>query len=112
MVEGGLQPLVKRGLEIGYCARPGAVDVRLTASGTDAEKLVRDGEAVVQKILGANIFGFDDDEIENVVVRLLTRTKKNAGAGGILHGRKHRASRHECAGRVGGFSRRRGQLRE
>ena len=49
---------------------------------------MRDGEAVVQKILGANIFGFDDDEIENVVVRLLTRKEKNAGAGGILHGRR------------------------
>ena len=28
-----LQPLVERGLGIGYCARPGEVDVRLTASG-------------------------------------------------------------------------------
>jgi nicotinamide-nucleotide amidase len=76
MVETDLQPLVKRGLEIGYCARPGAVDVRLTAGGPGAEKIVRDGEAVVQQILGANIFGFDDDEIEQVVVRLLTERKK------------------------------------
>ena len=75
-VEADLQPLVKRRLEIGYCARPGAVDVRLTASGAGAEKIVRDGEAIVQKILGANIFGFDDDEIENVVVGLLTQKKK------------------------------------
>jgi len=76
LVESDLQPFVKRGLEIGYCARPGAVDVRLTASGTAAEKLVRAGEAVVQKILGENIFGFDDDEIENVVVKLLAQNKK------------------------------------
>jgi nicotinamide-nucleotide amidase len=76
MVEGDLQPFVKLGLEIGYCARPGAVDVRLTASGANAEKIVRDGEAVVQKILGANIFGFDDDEIENIAVKLLTAQKK------------------------------------
>ena len=75
-VEADLQPLVKRGLETGYCARPGAVDVRLTASGAGAEQIVREGEAVVQKILGANIFGFDDDEIETVVVGLLTRQKK------------------------------------
>jgi|SRR5665213_516114 len=75
-VEADLQPLVKRGLEIGYCARPGAVDVRLTASGASAENLVRDGGAIVQKILGANIFGFDDDEIENIVVRLLTEQRK------------------------------------
>jgi nicotinamide-nucleotide amidase len=75
-VEVELQSLVNRGLEIGYCARPGAVDVRLTAGGAGAEKTVREGEAVVQKILGANLFGFDDDEIENVVVRLLTEQKK------------------------------------
>jgi len=76
MVAGDLQPLVARGLEIGYCARPGAVDVRLTASGTGAEKIVADGEATVRKNLGANIFGDDDEEIENVVVRLLTEQKK------------------------------------
>ena len=91
MVEGDLLPLVKRGLEIGYCARPGAVDVRLTASGAGAEKIIRAGEAVVQKILGANIFGFDDDELENVVVRLLTEKKQTLAlaesctGGGIAH---------------------------
>ena len=31
---------------------------------------------VVQKILGENIFGLDDDEMEEVVVRLLTERKK------------------------------------
>ena len=75
-IEADLQPLVARGLEVGYCARPGAVDVRLTAIGLTAEKIVREGEAVVQKILGASIFGLDDDEIENVVVRLLVAKKK------------------------------------
>jgi nicotinamide-nucleotide amidase len=52
------------------------VDVRLTASGAAAEEVVRAGEAVIERILGANIFGFDDDEIENVVVRLLTQKRK------------------------------------
>ena len=75
-VEAGLQPLVARGLEVGYCARPGAVDVRLTASGAGAEKIIGEGEAVVRKNLGAHIFGVDDDELENVVVRLLTEQKK------------------------------------
>ena len=64
------------GLELGYCARPGEVDVRLTASGAGADQRVRDGLAVVQKILGANIYGLDDEEIEEVVVRLLTARKK------------------------------------
>jgi len=76
MVEADLQPLVRRGLEIGYCARPGAVDVRLVASGATAEKLVGEAEAVVQRILGENIFGRDDEEIEQVVVKLLAQKKK------------------------------------
>lgn len=71
-----LQPLVVRGLEIGYCARPWSVDVRLTAGGAEAVKLVGEGEAIVQRILGKHIFGFDDDEIETVIVRLLTERKQ------------------------------------
>jgi nicotinamide-nucleotide amidase len=76
IVEQDLQPLVLQGLEIGYCARPGAVDVRLVASGPTAARLVHAGEDCVQKNLGAHIFGFDDDEIENIVVQLLAAHKK------------------------------------
>jgi len=71
-----LAALVAQGLAVGYCARVGQVDVRLTARGADAEKIVRAGEAVVQQILGVNIYGFDDEEIEQIVVRLLTERKK------------------------------------
>lgn len=77
MIETGLQPFVDRGLEVGYCARPGSVDVRLVAKGEEAEQLVRYSGAVVQTILGPHIFGFDDDEIENVVVDLLKQQKKS-----------------------------------
>ncbi len=76
MVADELQPLVQRGLEIGYCARPGAVDVRLTASGADAVSLVKAGEVITKKVFAASLFGFDDDEIEQVVVRLLVEKKK------------------------------------
>lgn len=91
-VEADLQPLVQRGLGIGYCARPGAVDVRLTASGANAKKIVEEGEAIVQRILGANIFGFDDDEIEGVVVKQLIAQKKTLAlaescTGGLLANR-------------------------
>jgi nicotinamide-nucleotide amidase len=71
-----LAALVAGGLEVGYCARVGQVDVRLTARGADAEKIARAGETIVQQILGANIYGFDDEEIEQVVVRLMTEKKK------------------------------------
>ena len=71
-----LDALVAAGLEIGYCARTGQVDVRLAARGGNGKKIVRAAEAVVQKILGAQIYGFDDEEMETVVVRLLTDQKK------------------------------------
>ena len=77
MIEASLQPMVGTGLDVGYCARPGAVDVRLTAGGGEAAQLVGEGEAVVRRILGPHIFGFDDDEIEEVVVRLLTERKQS-----------------------------------
>ena len=71
-----LGALVAAGLEIGYCARTGQVDVRLSARGGNGKKIVRAAEAIVQKILGAQIYGFDDEEMETVVVRLLTGRKK------------------------------------
>jgi nicotinamide-nucleotide amidase len=71
-----LGALVAAGLEIGYCARTGQVDVRLSARGGNGKKIVRSAEAIVQKILGAQIYGFDDEEMETVVVRLLTGRKK------------------------------------
>jgi len=91
-VEADLQPFIQRGLEIGYCARPGAVDVRLVASGATAEKLTTEAEAVVQQILGESIFGRDDEEIENVVVKLLAQKKKTLAlaescTGGLLANR-------------------------
>lgn len=76
MVGDELAPLGGRGLEIGYCARPGSVDVRLAARGAEAGALVREGSTMVQKILGANIYGLDEDEIENTVIRLLTEKGK------------------------------------
>jgi nicotinamide-nucleotide amidase len=90
-IEAPLKKLAAAGLEIGYCARPGRVDVRLSARGGNGKKIVHAAEAIVQKILGAQIYGFDDEEIEVVVVRLLTERKKTLAlaesctGGGIAH---------------------------
>jgi nicotinamide-nucleotide amidase len=75
-IEAPLNPLAAAGLEIGYCARTGQVDVRLSARGGNGKKIVRAAEAIVQKILGAQIYGFDDEGMETVVVRLLTGRKE------------------------------------
>jgi nicotinamide-nucleotide amidase len=86
-----LGALVADGLEIGYCARSGQVDVRLSARGTGGEKIVREAEAIVQEILGVQIYGFDDETMEVVVVRLLTEQKKTLAlaesctGGGLAH---------------------------
>ena len=90
-IEAPLNTLAAAGLEIGYCARTGRVDVRLSARGGNGKKIVRAAEAIVQKILGAQIYGFDDEEMETVVVRLLTERKKTLAlaesctGGGIAH---------------------------
>ncbi len=75
-IAGPLQPLVDAGLELGYCARPGQVDVRLAARGADAGKLVQDAEAVVAAQLGADIFGRDDDELETLIIRRLAERRQ------------------------------------
>jgi len=55
------------GLELGYCARPGEVDVRLVG----APSVVADAEAIVRRQIGSRIFGEGSEGMEQVAVRLL-----------------------------------------
>jgi nicotinamide-nucleotide amidase len=71
-VSGHLARLVAAGLELGYCARPGAVDLRLSARGPAAPHQVSEAEAVVRAQLGERVYGTEDDELETVLIRLLT----------------------------------------
>ena len=71
-----LRPLVATGLELGYCAHPGQVDVRLAARGPEAARLVRPAEETVRGLLGEHIFTAADEELETVVVRLLTERRQ------------------------------------
>ncbi|MCP5522613.1 MAG: competence/damage-inducible protein A [Verrucomicrobiales bacterium] len=66
-----LAHLVERGLDIGYCARPGEVDVRFTCSGPDAPAIVASAEARVRSLLPEDFYGEEDDLLEAVVVRAL-----------------------------------------
>jgi competence/damage-inducible protein CinA C-terminal domain len=71
-----MQALVESGLDLGYCARPGQVDVRVAARGAKAETLVQEAEQIVQRRLGSRIYGVENDELESVIVRLLTERKQ------------------------------------
>jgi nicotinamide-nucleotide amidase len=87
-----LEALVKRGMDLGYCARPGQVDVRLSAHGAEAAVIVHEAEGVVRRQLGPVIYGVEDEEIEEVLVRLLTKRKETLAlaescTGGLLGNR-------------------------
>ena len=71
-----LQPLVGRGLELGYCARPGEVDVRLAARQAGAAELVAEAEIIVRAQLEPHLFTVEEEELEATVVRLLTGRKE------------------------------------
>jgi nicotinamide-nucleotide amidase len=74
-IGGPMKRWVEAGLDLGYCARPGQVDVRLAARGRDAERQVREAEATVRELLGPHIYGVEDEDLEMVIVRLLTERK-------------------------------------
>jgi nicotinamide-nucleotide amidase len=75
-IAGQLQPLTRAGLELGYCARVGEVDVRFTASGVNARDLVAEGERIARELLGDLVFGVDDESLEAALIRLLTERKQ------------------------------------
>ncbi|MBL9138596.1 MAG: competence/damage-inducible protein A [Verrucomicrobiales bacterium] len=67
-----LPPLIQQGLQIGYCARTGEVDVRLVATGPAASEVVAHAESAVRDRLGVHIYGINDDSLEAVAIRLAT----------------------------------------
>jgi nicotinamide-nucleotide amidase len=75
-IAGPLRSLVSQGLELGYCARVGEVDVRLVAGGEKASAIVSQAEEIVRQLLGPLIFGNDDATLESAVVHLLAGQKK------------------------------------
>ena len=90
-IDGPLRPLLQRGLELGYCARVGQVDVRLVARGDEGRGLVREAEAIIREKLSKIIYSLDDEELEAVIVRLLTERKQTLAlaesctGGGLAH---------------------------
>lgn len=71
-----LAPLIARGLDVGYCARVGEVDLRFIGRSSDAASLVQAAEDVARKHLRTLIYGREPEALDAVVVRLLTEQKK------------------------------------
>jgi len=74
-VAGPLAAAVARGLQLGYCARPGEVDVRLSARGPGAEAMVASAASAVRDCCAPHIFTHSDDELEATVIALLKEAK-------------------------------------
>ena len=71
-IAGPLQKLVQAGLELGYCARIGEVEVRLAARGSGAEGKIHEAEDLVRQLLGPLVFAVGDESLEATLVRMLT----------------------------------------
>jgi nicotinamide-nucleotide amidase len=60
------------GIELGYCARPGEVDLRIIGERSALDQ----AEAIITAELGTSIFSSDGGSLEEVVVKLLTERKQ------------------------------------
>ncbi len=76
------------GLEVGYCARPNEVDLRLLGQSA----VVDEGERIVLETLGESVFTQGTAGLEEVLVELLTKAKQTLAfaescTGGLLANR-------------------------
>jgi nicotinamide-nucleotide amidase len=63
-------------MDLGFCARVGEVEVRLSASGTDAPARLEEASRTIRAELGDDVFGEADETFEEVVVRSLGQHRK------------------------------------
>src|SRR5207249_97853 len=70
----GKQLLALPGCEVGYCARPSEVDLRILVRGsspTEAKAIADRAEDIIRQNLGEWIFSTNDDRLEAVIVKTL-----------------------------------------
>jgi nicotinamide-nucleotide amidase len=60
------------GLELGYCARVGEMDLRIIGDNATLDR----ADGIITAALGASIFSSDGKNLEEVVVKLLTERKQ------------------------------------
>jgi nicotinamide-nucleotide amidase len=68
----GEKVLAIPGIELGYCARPGEVEVRIIGEPDAIQK----ADAIIRDGLGVSIFSAGDEALETVVVKLLKQRKE------------------------------------
>jgi nicotinamide-nucleotide amidase len=76
------------GIELGYCARPGEVDVRIVGEAAAVER----ADAIIRDKLGLSIFSANDETLEEVIVKRLVDRKETIAlaescTGGLLANR-------------------------
>jgi nicotinamide-nucleotide amidase len=84
----GDRVLAVPGIELGYCARPGEVDVRIVGKA----KAIEQADAIIKSTLGRSVFSATDETLEEVVVKLLVQRNQTVAAaesctGGLLANR-------------------------
>ena len=76
MIAAPLKHLTDAGMDLGYCARTGEVDLRFVATGCGAEQTVSEAERIVRSLVNDHIFGLNDDLLESVIVSIMTDRKQ------------------------------------
>jgi len=84
----GKRILAIPGIELGYCARPGEVEVRIVGKAEAIEQ----ADAIIKSTLGISIFSAADETLEEVIVQLLTKRNQTLATaesctGGLLANR-------------------------
>lgn len=72
-LEEPLRDLVAGGMDLGFCARVGEVDVRFVARGPGAAGVVAEAERRTRAVAGEFIFGVEDDTLEKALVEACAR---------------------------------------
>jgi nicotinamide-nucleotide amidase len=73
------------GIELGYCARPGEVDVRIVGEASAIEK----ADSIIRSRLGLSILSIGEETLEQVMVKLLIKRNETIAlaescTGGLL----------------------------
>ena len=84
----GRKVLAISGIELGYCARPGEVEVRIIGKADAIEQ----ADAIIRSTLGVSFFSTADENLEEVIVKLLlqrneTMATAESCTGGLIANR-------------------------